>query len=88
LHFLSILSCLCSFENRILSFDDANILEALDKLEDYKCDRNTSENLYDRQQIEVFDLTEKSMGRAWAYFMTSEQVIKFEGVAQVNGYWN
>ena len=72
----------------LLSFNDVSILEALDELEDYQCDRAASANLYNRQQIEVFDLAEKSVGMAWAYFMTSEQVIKFEGIAQVDGYWS
>ncbi|PZO35827.1 MAG: hypothetical protein DCF19_22935 [Pseudanabaena frigida] len=71
----------------LLSFPDASILESLDDLEDYQCDRPTSENAYNRQQIEVFDLEGKALGLAWAYFMTLAQVTKFDGIAQPDGCW-
>ena len=71
----------------LLSFPDVSILDSLDDLEDYQCDRAASENLYDRQQIEVFDLEGSSLGFAWAYFMTEEQVTKFAGIAQLDGCW-
>ena len=72
----------------LLSFPDASILELLDELEDYQCDRDAAENLYNRQRIEVFDLERNSLGMAWAYFMTREQVRKFKGIAQIDGYWH
>jgi len=71
----------------LLSFKDEIILESLDELEDYQSDRLSSENLYDRQQIEIFDLTEKSLGLAWVYIMTTEQAIKFGGIVEPDGHW-
>lgn len=71
----------------LLSFPDASILESLDELEDYQSDRDATENLYNRQQIEVFDLEGNSLGLAWAYFMTLAQVTKLVGIAQPNGCW-
>ncbi len=71
----------------LLSFRDMSILEQLDELEDYQSDRPQSENLYDRQQIEIFDLAEKSLGLAWAYLMTLEQVTKFGGITLPDGLW-
>lgn len=65
-----------------------SILEAMDSLEDYQSDRDTSENLYHRQRIEIFDFAENSLGLAWAYLMTKEQVIKFAGSAQTDGWWS
>ncbi|BBC22786.1 gamma-glutamylcyclotransferase [Pseudanabaena sp. ABRG5-3] len=76
----------------LLTFPDDIILEAMDDLEDYQSDRatseNLSENLYDRQKIETFDLAGSSLGLAWAYLMTKEQVIKFAGIAQTDGWWS
>jgi gamma-glutamylcyclotransferase (GGCT)/AIG2-like uncharacterized protein YtfP len=71
----------------LLSFPDASILDSLDELEDYQSDRPASKNLYNRQQIEVFDVEGASLGMAWAYFMTLEQVTKLVGVAQPDGLW-
>ena len=72
----------------LLSFPDASILDSLDKLEDYQSNRAASENLYNRYEIEVFDLEGNSLGFAWAYFMTSLQVSKFGGIAQIDGCWS
>jgi gamma-glutamylcyclotransferase (GGCT)/AIG2-like uncharacterized protein YtfP len=72
----------------LLTFPDVSILEAMDGLEDYQSDRTTSENLYDRQKIETFDLAGSSLGLAWAYLMTKEQVSKFVGIAQTDGWWS
>ena len=72
----------------LLSFNDDSILESLDELEDYQSDRASIENLYNRQQIEVFDMQGRLLGKAWAYFMTSFQVIKFGGISQPNGLFS
>jgi gamma-glutamylcyclotransferase (GGCT)/AIG2-like uncharacterized protein YtfP len=75
-----------SVKGYLLSFPDASILESLDELEDYQSTRPNSENLYNRYEIEVFDLESNSLGFAWAYFMTLEKVLKFGGIAQLEGY--
>lgn len=76
----------------LLSFNDDSVLESLDELEDYQSDHasieNLDENLYNRQQIEVFDIQVRLLGKAWAYFMTSFQVIKFGGIYQPNGLFS
>ena len=35
----------------------------------------------------IFDLTEKSLGLAWVYIMTTEQAIKFGGIVEPDGHW-
>jgi gamma-glutamylcyclotransferase (GGCT)/AIG2-like uncharacterized protein YtfP len=72
----------------LLSFKDDSILESLDELEDYQSDRAFSENLYNRQSIEVFENKSISLGIAWAYFMTLEQVTRFDGIPQPNGLFS
>jgi len=72
----------------LLTFPDDIILEEMDGLEDYQSDQATSENLYNRQKIETFDLAGNSLGLAWAYLMTKEQVIKFAGSTQTDGWWS
>ena len=71
----------------LLTFANSNILESLDQLEDYQSDRPAAENLYTRQKIEVFTPTGDSLGLAWAYLMTSDQVIQFQGILQTDGIW-
>jgi gamma-glutamylcyclotransferase (GGCT)/AIG2-like uncharacterized protein YtfP len=71
-----------------LTFADASILATLDELEDFDGDRHATENLYYRQPIEVFDLTQQSLGFAWIYLMTVEQVQKFAAIPQPNGCWH
>ncbi|MBD2176775.1 gamma-glutamylcyclotransferase [Pseudanabaena sp. FACHB-1998] len=71
----------------LFSFEDDHIFESLDELEDYQSDRHFSENLYTRQRIEIFDLERISLGWAWTYLMTLEQVSKFGGIYLENGLW-
>ncbi len=69
----------------LLTFADDRILEDMDELEDYQSDRPKHENLYDRRQIEVFDLEQKYLGLAWAYLMTPAQIDQFGGVLIPDG---
>ena len=69
----------------LLTFADDLILESLDELEDYQRDRPSHQNLYDRREVEVFDLEKKPLGLAWAYLMQPEQIIQFGGVANPDG---
>ncbi|HBC43344.1 MAG TPA: hypothetical protein DCZ88_16050 [Pseudanabaena sp.] len=71
----------------LLSFPDASILESLDELEGYQSTRPNFENLYNRYEIEVFDLDRNSLGLAWTYVMTFEKVLQFDGIVQPDGYW-
>lgn len=81
----------------LLSFSDPSVLQALDELEDYDPQREAKLNEYCRCQIEVFlpPLSEagriwadcQSLGLAWAYLMTPEQVRYLGGVALASGWW-
>jgi gamma-glutamylcyclotransferase (GGCT)/AIG2-like uncharacterized protein YtfP len=70
----------------LLSFADSGILSGLDELEDYQPSRQISENLYNRQQVEVFNLKEISL--AWVYLMTPDRVNQIGGILQPDGWWS
>ena len=72
----------------LLTFADASILRYLDELEDYNPNRKPEENEYNRQQIEVYDLEGRSLGLAWVYLMTLEQVQSLKGVLIPSGSWS
>jgi gamma-glutamylcyclotransferase (GGCT)/AIG2-like uncharacterized protein YtfP len=71
----------------LLSFADSTLLTALDDLEDYQPTRQISENLYDRQYIEIYDLKRVSLASAWVYLMTSDKIYQLGGVGLVDGCW-
>lgn len=71
----------------LLSFTNSEILEELDDLEDYQPSRQISENLYNREYIEIFDLQGLSLSWAWAYLMLPERVLQFGGLPQIDGWW-
>ncbi|WP_414566319.1 MULTISPECIES: gamma-glutamylcyclotransferase [unclassified Anabaena] len=77
-----------SVHGYLLCFADLGILDALDDLEDYQPARQMSENLYYRQQVEICDLQELSLGEAWAYFMSPKRVSQLQGVALLDGWWS
>jgi gamma-glutamylcyclotransferase (GGCT)/AIG2-like uncharacterized protein YtfP len=72
----------------LLSFADLRILSRLDELEDYHPTRQISENLYSRQEVEVFNLQEISLGWAWVYLMTLDRVSQLSGFLQPDGWWS
>ena len=71
----------------LLTFADADVLQDIDKLQDYYPHRLPAENLYNRQQIEVFDRDGSGFGLAWIYLMTAQQVEKLGGVLLPLGSW-
>ncbi|BAZ42773.1 hypothetical protein NIES4101_87430 [Calothrix sp. NIES-4101] len=85
----------------LLTFADLEVLTKLDELEDYYPSRQNSENLYQREQIEIFNLesnidfsfqnqpfqTQQFLGLAWTYLMTKSQVHQLNGVRQIDGWW-
>ncbi|MBD2163122.1 gamma-glutamylcyclotransferase [Calothrix membranacea FACHB-236] len=71
----------------LLSFKDSKVLSQLDNLEDYQPQRQISENLYNRQEIEIFNLQGLSLGWAWAYFMSPDRVQQLGGILQPDGWW-
>ncbi len=72
----------------LLSFPDSAILRHLDWLEDYHPHRPAEENEYNRQLIEIYNLASASLGKAWAYLMTPEQVHLCDGILISDGWWS
>ncbi|MEH1765420.1 MAG: gamma-glutamylcyclotransferase [Nostoc sp.] len=72
----------------LLSFSNPKILNELDVLEDYQPHRQTPENLYNRQIIEVYEPQSRSYSWAWVYLMTLEQVEQLRGLLQPDGWWS
>jgi gamma-glutamylcyclotransferase (GGCT)/AIG2-like uncharacterized protein YtfP len=52
----------------LLSFKDSKVLNNLDELEDYHPQRVASENLYNRTQVEIFDLENNSVASTKTIF--------------------
>jgi gamma-glutamylcyclotransferase (GGCT)/AIG2-like uncharacterized protein YtfP len=72
----------------LLYFTDPRVLTALDELEDYQPYRDVAANLYYRQYIQTYTPTGLSLGEAWAYLMTEEQVVQLGGTPQGNSWWS
>jgi gamma-glutamylcyclotransferase (GGCT)/AIG2-like uncharacterized protein YtfP len=72
----------------LLSFNNIDILHHLDWLEDYDPKRPTTENEYNRQQIEIYNLEMVSLGLAWVYLMTLEKVDSCHGSLLLDGWWS
>ncbi|OUL34196.1 hypothetical protein BV372_14725 [Nostoc sp. T09] len=72
----------------LLSFAELEILNQLDQLEDYQPHRHLSENLYNRQEIEIYDLQGLSLGFAWVYFMSPTKISQLRGIPQADGWWS
>lgn len=71
----------------LLTFDDLTVLQALDELEDYDPRQPISQNLYQRSQIEVYNLKFESLGKAWTYAMSQQNIDAYGGVLIGNGWW-
>ena len=71
----------------LLSFTDATMLEAMDELEDFEPSRPADRNEYNRVEIEVFDLSRRSLGKAWVYLMSLERVKQSGGTLLDGGNW-
>jgi len=72
----------------LLSFSNETILHHLDWLEDYDPKRAATENEYNRQQIEIYNLEMVSLGPAWVYLMTKERIRSCQGNLLPNGWWS
>ena len=77
----------CVIHGFLLSFSNHVILERLDWLEDYNPNRSFGQNEYYRQQIETYNLALDSLGLAWVYLMTLEQVKYHGGLLIPSGWW-
>jgi gamma-glutamylcyclotransferase (GGCT)/AIG2-like uncharacterized protein YtfP len=47
-----------------------------------------AQNLYQRQEIEVFDRDRQSLGTVWAYIMLRDRVHSLGGIPLSHGCWN
>ena len=73
----------------LLTFVDVKVLNNLDILEDYQPSRQRTENLYNRQEVEIYDLEGRSLGIAWVYLMKEQQICQLKGsLVQRDGWWS
>ena len=72
----------------LLSFPDAGVLRHLDWLEGYDFYGPAEQNEYNRREIETFNPAFVSLGTAWVYLMTPEQVHSYGGVLLPEGWWS
>ncbi|HEY9803473.1 MAG TPA: gamma-glutamylcyclotransferase [Leptolyngbyaceae cyanobacterium] len=72
----------------LLTFADLGVLDALDELEDYQPDRAMSANLYNRQNVEVYNLQGASLGWTWVYLMQPARVKQLRGIYLPDGWWS
>jgi gamma-glutamylcyclotransferase (GGCT)/AIG2-like uncharacterized protein YtfP len=75
-------------EGFLLTFTDESVLKNLDYLEGYEPDGIPDKNDYQRQEISVYDRHNKSLGKAWAYFMSGKKVQDLGGVLLPSGWWS
>lgn len=71
----------------VLTFYDTTVLQTLDELEIYDPNQPISQNLYQRNQIEVYNPNFNSLGKAWVYCMNQQQIDTYNGVLISNGWW-
>lgn len=72
----------------VLSFFDFTVLAALDELEDYHPNRASSQNDYQRHQVEVYNSNLDPLGKAWNYSMSQQKIAAYGGVFLKNGWWS
>jgi gamma-glutamylcyclotransferase (GGCT)/AIG2-like uncharacterized protein YtfP len=72
----------------LLQFADEYALADLDQLEDYQPQRPEAQNEYQRREVEVFEQGGRSLGFAWAYFMTLQKVQRYDGKWIASGEWH
>lgn len=71
----------------VLTLKHSAVLQDLDRLEDYDPARPREQNLYERCQIETFDLEHQPLGLAWVYLMSPEKIDHLGGILISGGQW-
>ena len=71
----------------LLTFEDPNILDNLDRLEGYQPQRAANLNEYYRCLIPVYSSNDQLLDRAWAYFMTPVKVKQYQGKLVESNLW-
>ncbi|MFB2983681.1 gamma-glutamylcyclotransferase [Microseira sp. BLCC-F43] len=72
----------------VLTFADPEVLDALDRLEDYHRERPPEQNEYNRQLIETFNLSDEPLETAWVYLMSPHLVRSYGGIFLPSGWWS
>lgn len=70
-----------------LGFDDASILQDLDRLEDYDPHRHPDANEYYRELIIAYPLDRSAPISAWVYLMTPDRIRTLSGILIPTGWW-
>jgi len=68
----------------LIEFDNPDILKRVDYLEGFK-GVNHPHNYYERQEVDVF--VGDDMVKGWVYFLSDEQVERYNGNRLTTGVW-
>jgi gamma-glutamylcyclotransferase (GGCT)/AIG2-like uncharacterized protein YtfP len=71
----------------VLHFKTETEIAQLDDFEGYNPALPDRDNQYVRQWRSIFSREQQSLGEAWMYVMTQEQVLKHEGILIPDGTW-
>ncbi len=71
----------------LLTLSEESVLSAIDDLEDYDPNRPPEENMYQREWITVYSLTDEFLGEAWGYRMDFQRVQQLGGMFLPSGNW-
>ncbi len=72
----------------LLTFNDASILDSLDRLEGYHEQQTPDLNEYERQLALVYNHSDRPIGQAWAYYMTTAKIKQYQGKKVASGCWS
>ncbi|URR35938.1 gamma-glutamylcyclotransferase [Thermosynechococcus sp. HN-54] len=77
-------------QGELLIFNDspATLLSRIDAFEGYSPSLAPHLNVYNRQEVPVYDLNHQPLGTAWAYIMSTEWVREANGEWLPEGVWN
>jgi gamma-glutamylcyclotransferase (GGCT)/AIG2-like uncharacterized protein YtfP len=71
----------------VLLFNDTEILQELDELEDYDPHRQPAENDYNRELVTTYRFDRFVGVSAWAYLMTLDRIHQLQGILVADGWW-
>jgi gamma-glutamylcyclotransferase (GGCT)/AIG2-like uncharacterized protein YtfP len=71
----------------LLTFADESNLIELDELEDFDPQGLPENNEYQREIVPIYDLEDRSLGKAWGYLMNLKKIEAFGGIFLPSGWW-
>lgn len=71
----------------LFKLEDETVLSDIDELEDYHPNRPSTENLYEREWLTLYDHSGEVLGEAWGYRMAFWRVQQLGGVFLPSGCW-